>query len=308
LDGCETCGPGEYSDPSQSISCTECPKGSWPNETRNGCKTCATGEYSNPSANVPCSVCVENTFINLTLDGCVSCDIGYEYSFISGICFKCDRGLYSGPSSGYKCILCDVGFEVSELGDECVKCRDDEHSDNSTNWKCVENDGARSRSSTFPWWIFIIIASVVIIVVLILLFVLLKRKKKKKEIGDDDSSVNMSEEKNVEQTDSRREKDEKDSCSVSVADVTIETREDDAVNIKEAKEIFNADEERITNDDSNYNDNILNASFTSLFNLNGEVADVLNSLKIHLEKLMKNLWNEMCWSWAILQTLILKTF
>jgi hypothetical protein len=56
-DGCDDCKTGEYSDPSEEISCTRCSSGTILNSNKDGCDDCETRQYNNLTNKMECLKC-----------------------------------------------------------------------------------------------------------------------------------------------------------------------------------------------------------------------------------------------------------
>ena len=154
-DACEFCGPGKYSANSESHECTNCPEGTWHNDSRataygdqNVCKLCPAGKaVSDPQqGRTKCFDCQIGKY-HLAPSReihCISCQPGTGYSGPGSPCAQCAIGRYQDEDTPNKvCKNCPAGFYGTSLTD-CTLCHNYDKSevantpyqDEAGKWDC----------------------------------------------------------------------------------------------------------------------------------------------------------------------------
>jgi hypothetical protein len=120
-------------------------------------------------------------------------------------------------------VICEAGTYHDRTKGLCEKCGDGKDSDEG-----AIGCKSKSKSSTFPWWIFIIIGVVIITIIIIIIVFLLYKKRKKKKVEETESmneSSNKPElEENIEMEEPLEVKDEGEAVGVSETELKDEIK------------------------------------------------------------------------------------
>mmetsp|Transcript_13357 Transcript_13357/g.20137 ORF Transcript_13357/g.20137 Transcript_13357/m.20137 type:complete len:4168 (+) Transcript_13357:169-12672(+) len=124
-DSCKVCPFGTYS---LGNGCEKCPRGSASNVYNAtsifACKTCAEGHYADEVGTVTCKECPAGSYVTADRKECILCPFGY-YNPVKNQekCLPCDIGFYSERGS-VSCTKCPIGTRTLERGDSssCIHC------------------------------------------------------------------------------------------------------------------------------------------------------------------------------------------
>ncbi|KAJ6243479.1 insulin-like growth factor binding protein [Anaeramoeba flamelloides] len=151
--GCQPCAKGFYADEKGTTKkCTECPKGTYNNETASSrCYSCLKGWYNGFLNSTTCFKCPKGKYTDQTEQrSCKSCVEG-AYNTEDGLssCDKCGVGQYNSDAGQTKCEKCDVGQFANDTGMSfCYDCMAGTYNKLEGQENCFACDKGKHQDST----------------------------------------------------------------------------------------------------------------------------------------------------------------
>ncbi|KAJ6237856.1 hypothetical protein M0813_26649 [Anaeramoeba flamelloides] len=126
--GCFYCPPGTYQDEVGQLECKKCPDGTYNDQedmsSLNKCKSCPDSKIAAEEGSESCSYCPLGTEPNDSKDECKKCRIGYYKNDKNSICKPCDKDTMSIKRGATECAKCSDD-NICLGGSECSEGRYD---------------------------------------------------------------------------------------------------------------------------------------------------------------------------------------
>jgi hypothetical protein len=123
---CPVCKKGQYSDKTGSLTCIQCPIGTYLkdegvtfHDEANDCIICPIFKYNPVPGRDECFPCPSSKEVGATT--CSGCDPGKWNNKDSNSCIACPKGWYTGDRDLQACLECPAGYHAKDLTDSNVQ-------------------------------------------------------------------------------------------------------------------------------------------------------------------------------------------